>query len=130
MKDKVLIDSSVWIDFFRNRGSRFRDKIELLLQSGRAVYTGIIAMELINGAKGEKELQVLENLFASMERINEKEATHLNAGKLGHKMARKGHTLGVVDLIVAQLVIENNSILLTLDEHFKIIANYSELRLL
>lgn len=130
MKDKVLIDSTVWIDFFRNRDSSFRDKIELLLKSGRSVYTGIIAMELINGAKGKKELLVLESMFAAMERINEKESTHLNAGKLGYEIARRGHTLGVVDLLIAQLTIENNINLLSIDKHFKIIARHSELRLL
>lgn len=130
MKDKVLIDSSVWIDFFRNKDSRFIDKLELLLESERAVYTGIVTIELINGAKGKKELQVLKNIFDAMEMFSEKESTHLNAGKLGYEIARKGYTLGVVDLLIAQIAIENSLSLLTLDEHFKIIAKYSELRLL
>lgn len=129
MKDKILIDSSVWIDFFRNKDSSFIDKIELLLKSGRAVYTGIIVIELINGAKGKKELQVLENMFGVMEMFSEKESTHLNTGKLGYEIARKGYTLGVVDLLIAQIAMENNLSLLTMDEHFKIIAKYSELRL-
>lgn len=66
MHDKILIDTSVWIDFFRGKSSTLIEKIAILLKSGRAVYTGIIALELLNGAKGQKELQVLQNLFNTL----------------------------------------------------------------
>lgn len=129
MKDKVLIDSSAWIDFFRNKESEYKEKIEFLLKSGRALYTGIIAIELINGAKGKKELHVLENLFGAMGKLSEEELTCFKAGKMGHEIARIGHTLGAIDLLIAQIVIENQVSLLTLDKHFKIIAKHNNLKL-
>jgi predicted nucleic acid-binding protein len=130
MNDRVLIDTSVWIDFFRRRDVKLIEQIGILLKSGRAIYTGIIALELINGAKGQKELQALHDVFGAMEKINEMETTHFNAGKIGYEIARKGHTLGVVDLLIAQISIENDLVLMTFDEHFKVIAKYSNLKLL
>lgn len=129
MSDKVLIDTSVWIDFFRKRNIELIEKIRSLLESGRAVCTGIIALELINGAKGQKELQALNDAFGTMERFDEGKDTHFNAGMLGYELARKGHTLSAVDLLIAQITIENDAFLMTFDEHFKVITKHSDLKL-
>ncbi len=129
MRDKVLIDTSVWIDFFRRKDVRLIEQIAILLKSKRVVYTGIVALELINGAKGQKELEVLYDVFSTMEKINEREITYFNAGNMGYEIARKGYTLGVVDLLIAQVAIENDIALMTFDEHFKVIAKNSKLNL-
>ncbi|MBI4690543.1 MAG: PIN domain-containing protein [Nitrospirae bacterium] len=129
MNGKVLIDTSVWIDFFRGKNTELIERVTMLLKLGKAVYTGIIALELINGAKDRKELQTLSDVFGTMERIEEVESTHFNAGMLGYGLARKGHTLGVVDLLIAQIAIENAVALMTSDEHFKVMAKHSGLQL-
>ncbi len=130
MKDKVLIDTSVWVDFFRGKDSRLIEQVGGLLKAGKAVYTGIIALELINGAKGNKELQALHDAFDTMDKVNEQETTCVSAGKMGYEIARKGNTMSVVDLLIARIAIENDISLMTFDEHFKTIAKHSELRLI
>lgn len=125
MSDRILIDTSVWIDFFRRKDAELIEKVAVLLESERAVYTGIIALELINGAKGQKELQALHDTFDIMEKISESDGTYFNAGKAGYELARKGHTLGVVDLLIAQIALENRCALMTFDEHFRIISKHS-----
>jgi len=127
---KVLVDTSVWIAFFRGKDTNLVDRIAALLKSQKAVYTGIIALELINGAKGHRELQTLDDAFDSMQCIPVTEETYLRAGKLGYEVARKGHTLHTVDLLIAQTAIENRISLMTYDEHFVIIADHSPLTLL
>jgi predicted nucleic acid-binding protein len=127
MDAKVLVDTSVWITFFRKKDPGLTDRIATLLKSGRAVYTGIIALELINGAKGQHELQTLYDAFDTMPNIAINETTYLRAGKLGYDLARKGHTVSTVDLLIAQTVIENSLSLMTYDEHFSVIAKYSPL---
>jgi len=129
MDAKVLIDTSGWITFFRKKDTELTERIAMLLKSGRAVYTGIIALELINGAKGQHELQTLHDAFDIMECIAVNESTYLRAGKLGYNLARKGHTLSAVDLLIAQTAIENSLSLITYDEHFSVIAKHSPLSL-
>ncbi|MCL4491816.1 MAG: PIN domain-containing protein [Nitrospirae bacterium] len=129
MDAKVVVDTSIWIAFFRGKDFGLTERIATLLKSGRAVYTGIIALELINGAKGQKELQILYDAFDSMPCIPASEITCLHAGKLGYELARKGHTLSTVDLLIAQTAIENNLFLMTYDEHFNVIAKHSSLTL-
>lgn len=129
MSGRVLIDTSVWIDFFRKRDTGLIEKVAILLESESAVYTGVIALELINGAKGQKELQTLHDAFDTMEKIDERAGTYFKAGEMGYELAREGHTLGVVDLLISQIAIENNVALMTFDEHFKVISKHSGLRL-
>ena len=130
MDAKVLVDTSVWIAFFRGRAPELVERIASLLKSGMAVYTGIIALELINGAKGQKELQILHDVFDTIQCITVSEMTYLLAGKLGYGLARKGQTLSAVDLLIAQTAIENGLLLMTYDEHFTVIAKHSKLTLL
>jgi predicted nucleic acid-binding protein len=129
MDAKVLVDTSVWITFFRKKDPELTERIATLLKSGRAVYTGIIALELINGAKGQHELQTLHDAFDTMQDIVINETTYLRAGKLGYDLARKGHTLSTVDLLIAQTAVENSLSLMTYDEHFSLIAKHSPLAL-
>jgi hypothetical protein len=129
MDAKVLIDTSAWIAFFRGKDPELTERIAALLKSGKAGYTGIIALELINGAKGQKELEILYDAFDAMQLIAVNETTFLLAGKLGYELARKGQTLSPVDLLIAQSAIENDLSLMTYDEHFAVIAKRSTLTL-
>src|SRR5208282_819784 len=124
-----LIDTSVWIDFFRRSKPEVIERIATLLKSGRAVCTGIIAQELVNGAKGRKELQALCDAFDTMRHVTADETTYMRAGRMGYEFARKGHTMSTVDLLISQIAIENDLSLMTLDEHFDTIAKSSALRL-
>lgn len=52
----------------------------------------------------------------------ESEDAHKKAGLMGFELAKKGITLGTVDLLIAQLSLENNLTLFVMDQHFKTIA--------
>ena len=130
MNDKILIDTSAWIDFFRKKNLAIHSLVAKLLKEKRAVGSGIIALELIRGGKALKELNVLNDLFEVIEMVYPDPQSFFLAGKMGYSLARKGQTLSVVDLLIAQQAIENNLTLLTLDSHFKIIKKYFSLKLL
>ncbi len=129
MPDKVLVDTSVWIDFFRKRDHTHHDQIASLLRNARAVGTGIVALELLRGAKSDKEMRLVKELFEEMQAVDPTPATYFRAGELGHRLARKGCAMGTVDLLIAQLAMENDVSLFSLDQHFKTIAEHASLRL-
>ena len=64
-----------------------------------------------------------------MQCIAVNENTYLHAVKLGYDLARKGHTVSTVDLLIAQSAIENRLSLMSYDDHFSIIAKHSALAL-
>ena len=130
MKDRVLVDTSVWIDFFRNKETSLRNQVIQVLRSRNAYYAGIIALELYRGSRTKKEISILDDLFLSIEKIMEREETHKEAGLMGFELAKKGITIGTVDLLIAQLCLENDLTLFTLDQHFKTITSHYPLKLL
>ena len=130
MRDRVLVDTSAWITFFRRKDRRLYDLVSALLRAGEAVGAGLILLELVRGAKSSRELNVITELFRELETVSPTETTYMDAGKMGYELARKGHTLGVVDLILAQLALENDLSLLTLDQHFETIAKKFPLKLI
>ena len=129
MSDSVLVDTSVWISFFRHADSVVSARLKQLLKSGTPVYTGIISTELYRGAKSKRETDALGELLTSIECIATKEEYFLAAGQLGHVLSQRGVTVGTVDLLIAQISIANNLILFTLDKHFAAVARHSSLRL-
>jgi predicted nucleic acid-binding protein len=52
---KVLIDTSAWIDFFRETGGAVGDLVADLVRLDRAYLTGLVMAELLHGAKGKRE---------------------------------------------------------------------------
>jgi predicted nucleic acid-binding protein len=129
MSDRVLVDTSVWISFFRDREQKVGQKVRQLLRDGAPAYTGIIATELIRGAKSKQELDVLEELFSSIALIEMKEEYFRNAGVLGRHLMEKGLTVGTVDLLIAQIALGTDTALFSLDSHFAAIARHTALRL-
>jgi len=129
MSDKVLVDTSVWISFFRHRDSEVSTMLKQLLRTGRPVYTGIIATELFRGARSEKENSVLEELLSSLECLETKEEHFRGAGDLGYTLSQHGFTIGTVDLLIARIALANNAAVFTLDTHFTTIARHAPLRL-
>lgn len=125
----VLVDTSVWIDYFQNHQESTLEQVTQLLKERRAIFTGIIALELLRGARSQKEISVLESLFRLIRKVSEQETTHRDAGKMGYDLSRKGITIGTVDILIGQLAIENGLSLYTHDHHFSIIANAFPLRL-
>jgi predicted nucleic acid-binding protein len=129
MLDKVLVDTSAWIDFFRKNKPERHELVATLLREGRAIGTGIVSLELLRGAKSSKELTLVSELFETIEMVYQTPSTYSAAGKIGYEMARNGYTLSTVDLLIAQIAIENDLSLLTLDQHFATIAEHFPLKL-
>jgi predicted nucleic acid-binding protein len=129
MSDNVLVDTSVWISFFRHADSAVSAQLKQLLKSGAPLYTGIIATELYRGAKSKRETDALDELLTSIECIETREDYFLMAGQLGHVLSKHGITVGTVDLLIAQISIANNLLLFSLDKHFAAVARHSALRL-
>ena len=129
MPDRVLVDTSAWVDFFKNPRSSLNEIIPSLLRRSQAYYTGLIEVELYRGAKGQTELDSLDVLFKTIQRLPVPEALYRKAGQLCYQLARKGITLGTVDAIIATVALEHNCHLLSLDRHFKTIQPYCRLML-
>jgi len=56
--ERILVDTSVWIDYFRNQSAGFVDFVAELVKNHEICVPQIVLAELMQGAKSEKELSV------------------------------------------------------------------------
>ena len=60
--DKILVDTSAWIEFFRKKDPYYKVILELI-DNGKVCCLGIVLAELLQGAKSQKELDVLKEFL-------------------------------------------------------------------
>jgi predicted nucleic acid-binding protein len=98
--DKILVDTSVWIEFFRKKEPWY-SAVSGLLDDKRICCSGIILAELIQGAKSEKEPGVLRDFRHVFEFLDESVDLWQAAGELSNTLQRKGKSIGPADCYLA-----------------------------
>ncbi|SMO83057.1 PIN domain-containing protein [Gracilimonas mengyeensis] len=119
-KYKVLIDSSVWIEYFKNGGL---PKLDLLIEEGLACTNDLILTELGPALVHQKESEVFQDLLAiekihlsiDWEIIREYQLINLQHGI---------NKVGIPDLIIVQQVIAEKITLCSFDKHFKLMQDH------
>lgn len=131
MKGKrVLIDTSVWIDYFRESDKLLCEKVDEVLSLSEVFVPKVVIAELIQGAVSEKEISVIAEFIEAFNVIDQTEDTWAKAGRLSFSMKRKGITVNLVDCYIAVLALENNCLIFSLDTHFKDIKKFLRFELL
>ncbi len=124
--NQILVDSSVWIAFFR--GSLPRDGVFNLIDANQICTNDLILSEIVPALLIRKERSLVETLTRldrSALSIEWQEIISYQAKNL-----QKGiHKVGIADLIIMQNVIQNNLLLFTLDTHFKLMSDVFPLKL-
>ncbi len=129
MPDKILVDTSAWIEFFRRKESSISLRLREYLKLNQACYTGPIAVELYQGAKTNKEVEVIDQLLQTIHYVDISRSHYHHAGQISHKAARSGKIFSIVDLILAVVAADEDLKLLSLDTHFKEISHFCPLLL-
>ena len=121
--DRVLIDTSVWIDYFKGADSDLTQAVEALIKSGSVCTAGIILAELLQGARSDLEMRVIEDIkesFVLLTSDREGEAW-LEAGGLSRELRKAGTTVHLADCLIAVLARENRCRIATRNVHFQAI---------
>ena len=128
--NRVMIDTSVWIAYFKGEDQRLADKVDDTLSSSEVCVPRVVIAELVQGAKTEKEIAVIEGFVEAFSIVDQTDSTWLKAGKLSFSMKRKGITVHLIDCYIAILARENNCKIFSLDEHFREIRRVEKIELL
>jgi len=128
--DRILIDTSVWIEYFKNQDKQFAGKVDQLLTFSDVCVPKVVIAELLQGAKSEKEILVIEEFVEAFNILDQSDDTWIKAGRLSFSMKRKGVTVNIVDCYIAAIASENSCKIFSLDEHFKSIRNFLKLELI
>jgi len=113
----ILIDTSAWIEFFRNRGAA-AELVDVALKEDEAAWCGPIATELRRGLRSPKERTTILPLLGGCHWLTQPNALWEEAGDLGYALRRKGLTVGTVDLLIATYALSHDAQLLAVDGDF------------
>ena len=125
----VLVDTSAWI--FALKKDPFlplKQKIDLLLGEGLILTFGMIKLELLGGAKSEKEFTRLKNRLDALYEIPIDQSLWDKANELGFMLHRKGITVPYTDILIASAALCSKATLLHADIHFDLMAEHTELK--
>jgi len=124
---QILIDSSVWIDYFRS--GAHTSKLDTYIDQNLVCTNHLILSELIPFLKVKKQFKViklLESLTNIALSINWENIINLQSACI-----QKGiNKVSIPDLIILDNVIQNDLVLYTLDKHFKQINKHISFRMI
>jgi len=124
----ILADTSVWIPFLRGSGVQFQERLVPLIMADRVATTPVIIMEILIGAKSEKEYDKLSKDLAALRCFDVSGKLWQRACKLGYTLRHKGISVPLTDTLIAAVAIENDALLLHNDRHYEMIASIVTLK--
>jgi predicted nucleic acid-binding protein len=127
--ERVLVDTSVWVSYFRGGSPVISEKVDSLLAGDEVCVPKIVLAELLQGAKSEREISTIEDFFDAFTILDQSPETWLKAGKLSRELKIRGKTIHLLDCYIAVIAKENACAILTLDDHFKEIQRVMPLAL-
>ena len=120
----ILIDTSVWINLFRDKTGSILNSISTIVGDDDVVLARFNQLELLHGAIDESEWNLLSDYLEVQDYLETRADTWRKAARIYYDLARRGQTVrSTIDCCIAQLAIENQALLLHEDRDFERIAD-------
>ena len=125
----ILVDTTVWVDFFSGRPCPHVDILEQLLQTGEDIcICGIILAEVLQGIRSDSDHTKTKEFFESLIFLPMTRTTFLLSSKIYRTLRKKGITIRTpLDCMIASVAIEHRLPLLHNDRDFNQIAKHTSL---
>ncbi|MDJ0982816.1 MAG: PIN domain-containing protein [Kiloniellales bacterium] len=125
----VLVDTSVWVDVFRDSTGLERSALQAALGEDDVVLTRFNQLELLQGAREEREWTLLVSYLDHQEYLEARADTWRNAARIYFELRRRGRTVrSPIDCCIAQLALDHGALLIHRDRDFETIADVRALR--
>lgn len=123
---KVLIDSSVWIEYFNSGGLQ---KLDRLLEEDLACINELVLTELEPFLKMKNATDIIEGL-QSIEMVPMNIDWDIIRDYQFMNLQNGINKVGIPDLIILQQVIDQKITLFSFDKHFKLMQNHLNFELI
>lgn len=110
----ILVDTSVWIEFFRGK-EPFLSELITLIEASEVFAHEVVFGEILQGCKNKTELEFVLEYWESLNRIVSN-GSFINAGSLSFEKKHFEHGIGLVDSILIYETKMRNYKLWTLDK--------------
>ncbi|MCJ7593405.1 MAG: PIN domain-containing protein [Desulfobacterales bacterium] len=118
MSTRIIADTPVWIEFFRDEKSLISSHLQGLLRSGRVALTGMVLAEILQGVKGSREAALVSRSMEPLFFMETNREAWQMAGDMSAALRRKGLTIPLSDILIASVALNNDCEVFTTDPHF------------
>lgn len=117
----ILVDTSVWIDYFNGVDNQQTVKLDGFLSSTVIVAGDLIVAELLQGFRHDKDVEIAQSLLAHLEQAQLCNTEIAIKSAQNYRLLRKqGITVRkTIDCLIATYCIENEMPLLFSDRDFQ-----------
>ncbi|MFH0340809.1 MAG: PIN domain nuclease [Chromatiales bacterium] len=126
----ILVDSSVWVDYFNGRATRETDYLDTLLGTEPVASGDLILAEVLQGFRSDADFAAAKELMACLTLYDLLGATlALKVAENYRALRKRGVTVRkTADTIIATFCIERGVPLLYSDRDFDPFVKYLELK--
>ena len=126
----IVVDTTVWADWFNGRDSPEVDRLDQALGGQDAGLVPVILTEVLQGFRSDRDFERARALLVRLPVLSLDLEGHAAAARLFRRLRSKGITVrGAIDCIIAQTCIAAGVELLSADLDFAAIARHTTLRL-
>ncbi|HPO10646.1 MAG TPA: PIN domain nuclease [bacterium] len=127
----ILVDTSVWIDYFAGHDTPYAREIERLVNNREDVcICGIVLAEILQGIRKEKEYQRTRSVLLDLILLPMTQETFCMAADIYRTCRSRGITIrNATDCMIAAACIQHGAHLLHNDRDFDSIGSLFELRI-
>jgi len=128
----ILVDSSVWIDYFNGTNTIECQYLDSYLGINEVVIGDLILTEVLQGFKSDKDFDRAKELLTSLKVLNlSNDSLAIKSAENFRLLRKKGITVRkTMDVLIATFCIENQVTLLHSDKDFIPFANHLGLRVI
>ena len=125
----ILVDTSVWIDFFSSSPGRAGKELRRLIDEIEPfALTGVVVAEILQGLT--RDVNRIERYLSLWEMLEPRGfSTYREASEISRLARSKGISLTTIDSLIVALALEHRASLFTLDKDFSRVARITALRL-
>ena len=118
----ILVDSSVWIDFFSSSPGRAGRELRRMIEESEPIaLTGVVVAEVLQGLT--RDAGAIEEFLGQFDVLEPRGFETYRAAAAIYRAARgKGVSLTTIDTLIAATALEHHASLFTLDRDFTRIA--------
>ena len=125
----VLVDTSVWVDVFRDPAGHLRDALRRVTGDDDTVLTRFNQLELLQGARDENEWSLLADYLEHQDYLEAEADTWRNAARIYFDLRRRGLTVrSPIDCCIAELARQHDALLVHRDRNFMAISEVRRFR--
>ena len=122
----VIIDTSVWIEYFNGQHKR---TVEDILNSKKTFLPPLVISEVLSGEKKSHLRDPLKDFLYMIPMLQVDREHWENVGLLRHQFHKQGFSISTPDAHVAQCALETESVLFSFDKIFEKISGTCGLKL-